>query len=418
MVGHLTAAKVRELNQPGHYADGAGLYLSIAPAGTKSWTLRTTIEVDGERKRVMRGLGSAKKLTLGQARKSAAANKTALRSGATLKPVAERVSAARETAVPTFAQAVLTVHELKRNQWRDSYADKWLSELRFHLFDKLGNVPVNEITVQELGDLLSPIMANSPATGGRLRARLRHIFSWAKALGHRPDNPADESLDWAVIAPPKNLDTPPSHRKALHHSEVADALLTVRRRKADRSEIALTDAGNEYRIVRKIDVPTGFALQFVILTACRVGEAAGATWNEIDWDNRVWTLPASRTKQKAINRIPLSDAAMDLLRHAARQFGGRDGYVFPTKKGTPVSSKTLSGAPAALQLNCVSHGFRSSFRDWSAETYGPAGRDAAEKQLGHVVAGKTERAYYRSDLLTERREQMQAWGEYVTLQPF
>ena len=109
---------------------------------------------------------------------------------------------------------------------------------------------------------------------------------------------------------------------------------------------------------------------------------------------------------------------MDLLRHAARQFGGRDGYVFPTKKGTPVSSKTLSGAPAALQLNCVSHGFRSSFRDWSAETYGPAGRDAAEKQLGHVVAGKTERAYYRTDLLTERREQMQAWGEYVTLQPF
>ena len=94
---------------------------------------------------------------------------------------------------------------------------------------------------------------------------------------------------------------------------------------------------------------------------------------------------------------------MDVLRHAARQFGGRDGWVFPTKKGTPVSSKAVSESASVLQLGCNAHGFRSSYRDWSAETFGPDGRDAAEKQLGHVVAGKTERAYYRTDLLDERR---------------
>ena len=406
MTGNLTAAKVRELNKPGHYADGNGLYLSVSPNLTKSWTLRTTVDGD----RLMRGLGSAKKLTLGQARKSAAANKTALRSGVALKPVPERVAAARETTVPTFAEAVSIVHQLRRNQWRDSYAAKWLSEIQYHLFDKLGNVPVNEITPQELADLLTPIMANSPATGGRLRARLRHIFSWAKAMRHCSDNPADDALDWGIALPPKDLDAEPNHRIALHHSAVADALMVVRQRKADIADTAVTDAGNEYRVYRKIDSPTGFALQLVIFTACRVGEAAGATWDEIDWDARVWTIPASRTKQKARNVIPLSDAAMDVLRHAARQFGGRDGYVFPTKKGTPVSAKTLSGAPGALKLGCHAHGFRSSYRDWSAETYGPDGRHAAEKQLGHVVADKTERAYYRTDLVEERRCQMQAWG--------
>ena len=109
MTGNLTAAKVRELNRPGHYADGNGLYLSVSPNLTKSWTLRTTVVGD----RVMRGLGSVKKLTLAQARKSAAANKTALRSGVALKPVPERVAAARETTVPTFAEAVSIVHQLR-----------------------------------------------------------------------------------------------------------------------------------------------------------------------------------------------------------------------------------------------------------------------------------------------------------------
>ena len=415
MVGHLTAAKVRELTKPGHYADGDGLYLSVAATGTKSWTLRTT--VDGTR--VMRGLGSAKKITLGQARKSAAANKAALRGGKELKPVAERVAVAKEKpAGVTFADATVTVHQINRNKWRDGYAAKWLSEIRYHLFDKLGDCPVNEVTRQELADLLTPIYADHPATAGRLRSRLRHIFSWAVAMDHCPTNPADDALDWGIAMPPKNLDAEPSHRKALHHADVADALSTVRRRHADRPATALTDAGNEYQIVRRITPPTGHALQLVILTACRVGEAAGAHWTEIDWDARVWTLPASRTKQKTVNRIPLSDAAMDVLRHAARQFGGRDGYVFPTKKGTPVSSKAVSESASVLQLGCNAHGFRSSYRDWSAETFGPDGRDAAEKQLGHVVAGKTERAYYRSDLLDARRDQMQQWGEYVTLAPF
>ena len=113
--------------------------------------------------------------------------------------------------------------------------------------------------------------------------------------------------------------------------------------------------------------------------------------------------PAEPSKRCSQPSFRLSDAAMDVLRHAARQFGGRDGYVFPTKKGTPVSSKAVSESASVLQLGCNAHGFRSSYRDWSAETFGPDGRDAAEKQLGHVVAGKTERAYYRTDLLDERR---------------
>ncbi|MCY4414949.1 MAG: tyrosine-type recombinase/integrase [Chloroflexi bacterium] len=412
MTTKLTAARVREITKPGHHADGGGLYLTVAATGTKSWTLRTT--VGGTR--VMRGLGSVKKLTLAQARKSAIANKTALRSGGTLKPVPERVEAAKKSDVPTFGQAMEIVHGILRNQWRPSHAKKWLSETRYHLGDALGNAPINEITRAELADLLTPIYANQPATAARLRARLRQIFNWATAIGHCPYSPADDALNWLIAKPPKDADAEPNHRAALHHSEVADALLTVRMRHARVTE--KTDAGTEYRINRRITPPTGFALQLAILCATRVGEAAGAHWDEIDWDNRTWTLPASRTKQKATNVIPLSDAAMDVLRHAARQFGGRQGWVFPTKKGTPVSAKALSEAARVLQLGCTMHGFRSSFRDWAAETYGPNCRDAAEKQLGHVVAGMTERAYYRSQLVEERREIMQAWGDYLTGQPF
>ena len=148
----------------------------------------------------------------------------------------------------------------------------------------------------------------------------------------------------------------------------------------------------------------------VVPTVALSGEVRGATWDEVDTSRGVWTIPAERMKASQEHRVPLSAKTVDLLREA-EEFADESGLVFPSPRGRPLSDSTLSKLLRELGVQAVPHGFRSSFRDWCAETGQP--REIAEAALAHTVRG-VEGAYFRSDLFERRRGVMQAWADYIS----
>jgi len=150
------------------------------------------------------------------------------------------------------------------------------------------------------------------------------------------------------------------------------------------------------------------ALELAILTAARSGEVLNATWREVDLEQKLWTIPAQRTKALKEHRIPLSDPAIAILREmeAIRQ----NDFVFPGRRG-PLSAVALQSALKRMGYDVTVHGFRSSFRDWAGnETNFP--RELAEHALAHVIGDKAEQAYRRSDALARRRELTDAWARH------
>jgi integrase len=156
------------------------------------------------------------------------------------------------------------------------------------------------------------------------------------------------------------------------------------------------------------------ALRFLILTAARSGEVRGATWEEIDLKGAVWTVPASRMKAGKAHMVPLSDAAIAVLREA---WGLRTGKVsepvFPRVRGNVMSDATLSKVLRDTgEQSATVHGFRSSFRDWAAECTAIPG-EAVEAALAHTIANRVEAAYRRTNYLEKRRVLMDQWAKFV-----
>ena len=157
-------------------------------------------------------------------------------------------------------------------------------------------------------------------------------------------------------------------------------------------------------------------MTFVILTAARSGEARAATWDEIDLDAAVWTVPADRMKAGVEHRVPLSSPAVALLREVLQR--KRNDLVFPAPQGGVLTDMALTKflryhkVPSdTAGRTATAHGFRSSFRDWASENGYP--RDLAERALAHTIKNQAEAAYHRTDLLDQRRPMMEAWGKLV-----
>jgi integrase len=153
------------------------------------------------------------------------------------------------------------------------------------------------------------------------------------------------------------------------------------------------------------------ALEFAILTATRTGEVIGATWAEIDLEARLWTIPADRMKGRRQHRVPLSDRAIENL--AALPCIQGNEFMFPgARDGKPLSNMTMLKTLERMgRDDLTAHGFRSSFRDWAAETTGYPG-ELVEMALAHVVSNATEAAYWRGDMFDKRRRLMADWAAY------
>ena len=380
-MGKLTAAKVRSIASPGLHGDGGTLYLCVAPGGTKSWIQRITI--NGRRRDI--GLGGFPLVSLAEARNKAFDNRRQARAGG--DPLAGK----RKVKVPTFREAALTVFEANKPRWRNAYHIKsWLPILDRHAMPHIGDMPVDRIGREDVLRVLTPIWGTRIETARRVRQRVRAVLRWAQAHGFVTENVAGEGIDGALPAMPAVKE----HFRALPYIDVPDALRIVE--------------GSGASLAARL------CFRFVVLTAARSGEARGATWDEIDLDARLWIIPPSRMKAHVEHRVPLSDAALAVLEQA-RVLKNDSDLIFPSprKPGRPLSDMAMTKLLRDVQLaeRATVHGFRSSFRDWCAETNKP--RELAEAALAHAVGG-VEGAYFRSDLLARRRRLMDQWAAFVT----
>jgi len=379
-VGRLTVAKARRASRPGLHGDGGTLYLRIAPGGSKSWIQRLTI--DGERHDI--GLGSFPLVTLAEARDKAFENRRLARRGG--DPLAEK----RKARAPTFRQAAERTFEANRQRWRNAKTAKnWMQGMERHAFPSLGGTRVDRIGREDVLRVLTPIWTDRPEVARKLRQRIRATLAWCEAHGHVDRNVAGSAIDGALPAMPAVR----AHLRSLPYREVPAALDVV-------------DASHASVAARS-------CLRFVVLTAARSSEALGARWSEMDVDARQWRIPGSRMKSGREHRVPLAGAAMEVL-DRVRPLQDDSDLVFPSplRPGKPMSNMTLQKLlrDNGLSDRATVHGFRSSFRDWCAETGRP--RELAEAALAHAVGG-VEGAYFRSDLFERRRHLMAAWADHA-----
>ena len=381
-MARLTAVKAKSLNKPGRYGDGNGLYLNIAKGGTKSWVQRLTI--DGTRRDI--GLGGYPAISLSQARERASKNKSAVANG--INPIVEK----RRAAIPTFREAARKVHAINLPTWRNpKHAAQWISTLETYVFPSIGEMKIDTIGKADVLVCLTPVWASKAETVRRVRQRIRSVFSWAMAHDYIQHNPAGEGIDAALPAMPRIK----AHHRSLPYQEVPALLESI---DATRASIA-----------------SKLCMRFVILTACRSGEARRAAWDEVDLETATWTLSGERMKGGKPHRVPLSDSTLEVLGAAASIYDG-SGLVFPSpvRPGRPLSDMTLTKILRDNRLadRATVHGFRSSFRVW-AEERTSASHAAMELSLAHAVGSAVEQAYMRSDLLEQRRELMQQWADYL-----
>lgn len=340
------------------------------------------------------GLGGYPDVTLAQAREQARQARNLVSEGKDpilLREQAQSALLAERAKALTFEEAARRFIEAKAPEWTNGkHSAQWTSTLEAYAFPEFGKVLVRDVGQDHVLRALEAIWITKTETASRVRGRIEAVLDWARARGLRDgENPARwrGHLD-------KLLPKPGKVAKVQHHP----AMLA-------------TEVPSFYEQLRHKQGQSAAALRLLILTAVRSGELRGATWAEFDLDARVWTIPASRMKAKKTHRVPLSDAAVALLREQTKLEGCN--LVFPGKQGRPLSDMALTAVMRAFELDAVPHGFRSTFRDWvSDHTTFPG--ELAEQALAHAISSKVEAAYRRGEQLEKRRELMQAWSDVVT----
>jgi len=366
---------------PGRYADGRNLYLHVRPNGRRSWVLRYVYH---GRRRDM-GLGPWPIITLKRARELALDWLRVLHEGR--DPIAERRAGERQ--VPTFREAAEDYVKAHASRWSNpKHRAQWTSTLKTYAYPALGSLRVDEIGVDDVLRALRPIWEEKAETASRVRGRIERVLDWCTVLGLRDGpNPARWKGNLQALLPARGRR---AHFRAMPWAQVPEFVVGLRRKQGMAAR----------------------ALEFAILTAARSGEVRGATWDEIDLEAKVWTIPAERMKSKREHRVPLSDEAVRLLK-ALPLLEGTE-LVFPSPMtGRQLSDMSLTKVLRDMGVSVTVHGFRSSFRDWCAETTAYPS-EVAEAALAHVVRNQVEAAYRRGDLFEKRRQLMQEWGTFCT----
>lgn len=387
----LSALDVKRLiGKPGKHQAGsvAGLIFVVKPSGAASWVLRT---MSGNHRRSI-GLGPYPEISLAMALVKAREAKALIRQG--IDPVEQKKATKRaleksQDAIMTFRRAADACHRKKLAEFRnEKHGQDWIGSINRYAVPVIGHLPVHEVELGHILKILQPIWETRTETATRLRQRLEAILAWATVSGYRTgDNPARWSGHLDAILPKPGSIKNVTHHRALDYKQAGQFMIQLR-----------TRPGIAAR-----------ALEFIVLTACRSGEARLAVWDEIDFTNATWSIPAERTKTKKEHVIPLTRQAIKLLENLPR-FEGCP-YLFVATRGGPLSDMSISAVLKRMKVDAVPHGFRATFRTWAAEQTNFA-REVAEQALGHAIPSAVERAYRRGDLLEKRRLLMEAWSVY------
>lgn len=388
---HTNMAKVTAKNiftlPEGRHSVAPNLNLRVRD-GKRTYVLRYCI--GGKRKD--KHLGSADDLSLTEAKRLADKLRSELAEGKLPQTARDKLAEKlKEADAPTFEKYALDAIEkiASVRVWKNAkHKAQWFATVRAYAFPVLGKKKLSEIKKADVLEVLRPIWSSKTETASRVRGRLENIFSYAVTDGLMEFNPAI----WRG-----NLDRdlpPPSKIQIVEHHEA----------------MPLNVLQEKISCLYPADTRTRQVILFTILTASRVGESVPARWDEIDWENRIWSVPPERRKdQKPYpHRVPLSDQAMELLNSIERK--GEE--IFCLKADDLGSRYSLAHLLQRItKTTATMHGFRSTFRDWAAENGVPD--TVAEKCLMHVTGNAVVQAYQRSDLLEQRREVMQTWADAV-----
>ncbi len=391
----MTASMVARSKEPGLYSDGGGLYLQVTTGvdGTprRSWVFRYRT-IAGKAREM--GLGSALDVSLADARQAADLARKRVRRGG--GPIADRradkVRAIAEAArAMTFRQCAEAYIEAHADGWKNpKHRQQWSRTLETYAYPVFGSVAVVDVDVAMVTKVLDPIWSTKTETASRVRGRIESVLDWAAVRGYRKgENPARWRGHLQKALPARSKIQKVRHHSALPYAEIPRFITQLRRSESVSAR----------------------ALEFLILTATRTGEAVGARWCEIDLSNAIWTIPFERMKAAREHRVPLSPQAVAILTDL--RLLASEVWVFPGLKGRALSNMAMLQqlTRTMKRSDLTVHGFRSTFRDWAAEETNYA-REVAEAALAHVVGDKVEAAYRRGDLFEKRRGLMRDWGSY------
>src|SRR5450432_656107 len=393
VLSHQQAVRVKK---PGLHRDGTGLYLQITRDGVKSWIIRYMLH---GRARYM-GIGPFPVVSLAQAREKAAEIRRILRVDG-LYPLhlrhADRLSRKLEQAKSvTFRICAEKFISANRVAWKnEKHTWQWTRTLELYAYPTIGELPVGEIDTPLMLKILQPIWDTATVTATRVRGRIERIIQYAITAGFRKgDNPARWKGHLENLLPKPSRVAKVKNQPALPWAEIPAFMARL----------------------RKIDSVPARALEFTILAAARSGETLGARWSEIDQDARLWIVPPERIKSKREHRVPLSEPTVKILETMLPWRKTDDSFVFPgARPDQPLSNMSMLMLLRRMgRSDITAHGFRSTFRDWTAENTN-ATREVAEMALAHVIPSKVEAAYRRGDLLEKRRELMAVWSGYCAM---
>ena len=395
MVALNSAKSVEAIKEVGYHTCAKGLYLQVSKQGTKSWLFRYTSPLTKKRREM--GLGSLDFVSLAEARQLAVDYKRLVIDGK--DPIEERKQSHLQKQLEqarnlTFREVAEACIKSKSHEWKNAkHAQQWKNTLVTYAFPVIGHLPISEITTDLILKILEPIWVTKAETASRVRQRLETIWDYGKARNYvEGENPARLKGHLDKLLPKTAKVKRVRHFAALPYKDVSSFVKDLRRR-------------------------TGYSalgLEFLILTAARTGEVIGAKWNEIDFENAIWVIPAERMKAGSEHRVPLSERALEILR-AITSNKQPDDYVFAGwKRNTGLSNNAFLAVLKKMERSDITtHGFRSCFRDWAAEEAYQFSNETIELALAHTITNKVEAAYRRGDQLERRRELMSEWGNFI-----
>jgi integrase len=381
----LSALAVRNAG-PGVHADGGSLYLSVSKSGSRRWLYRYR---SGARVKDL-GLGDATVISLADARTLRDRWRKELALGR--DPIemrrAEKVQGVTFGEIADRVLASPRVESLSN----DKHRAQWAYSLKT-LAGPLRARPVADMTTTDVLGVLKPLWADGKhETAARVRSRVERVIEVARSEGAVPDDKPNVAR-WR-----NHIELHAPRREAVKEHHAA---------------LPYQDAPAFMAWLRAKDAISARALEFTILCAARTGETLFATSAEIDFNGKVWTIPAERMKTRKEHRVPLCNRALEV----AKEGQGRS-YLFAGARGKPLSNMAMAEllkhrVPPEI---ATVHGFRSTFDQWASEV-AHAGREVIERSLAHAVKGKTEAAYNRADLLDRRRPLMTQWEAYLKSAP-
>lgn len=385
-MGQRLSAKKIEFAKVGKHADGNGLYLIVEKSGSKGWWF--IFSWGGKRPEMKLGDASKGGMSLAQAREAVVMARRRVREG--VNPIeARREARSRDVDAVTFGQVADEYFDAKKVEYRNEKYREMVRVALTRTLAPLRPIPVAEVTTESVLAALKPVWVAAPETGKRLREKIEAVLDAASAKGLRQgDNPARWKGHLEHLLP-KRPKVEKSHHAAMDYRAVPDFMSRLR---ADETMAAR-------------------ALAFCIFTASRSGEVYGARWSEINMAEKVWVIPPHRMKAGREHRVPLSEAALEILEKLEKT--KTCDFIFTSPRGPrPLSHIAMAKVLNRLGVDGATvHGFRSGFRDWAGhETHFP--REIAEQALAHRLGDAAELAYKRGDFLEKRRDLMQAWAQF------